>query len=73
MSKVIPQYMSRSQLADFYGMSKRGIEEAILQTLADGHYIRIKRPPSPKGKGHPRYNLADLERAWTYEHPLAVA
>lgn len=70
---IAPKFMNKAQLAGHFGMSKRGIEEAILQTLAEGYHIGMMRPKSAKGLGHPRYNVADIERAWRYEHPLALA
>lgn len=67
-----PQFMSRKQLGEYFGMSRTQITEAIYQSLADGESISVIRPNSAKGKGHPRYKVSDILRAWKYEHPLAL-
>ena len=66
-----PRYLNKVQLAREFGMSKRGIEEALTQSLLQGQKIRIIRPPSAKGKGHPRYCVSDVEKAWRYDSPLS--
>lgn len=70
--KETPTFMNRVQLAAYFGMSVRGVEEGIRQSLINGYKIKTIRPPSAKGQGHPRYKVADVERAWNYNHPLSV-
>ena len=70
---IMPQYMGVSDLATLVGMSKQQVREAIYCSLAEGQIIGCIRPKSAKGLGHPRYKVADILRAWKYEHPLAVA
>lgn len=67
-----PKFMNRVQLASYFGMSVRGVEEGIRQAIIGGHQIKVIRPASAKGYGHPRYKVADIERAWSYEHPLSL-
>lgn len=69
----MPMYMGIADLAELVGMSKQQVREGIYYSLADGQVIECLRLKSAKGYGHPRYKVADVLRAWKYEHPLAVA
>lgn len=67
-----PKFMNRVQLASYFGMSVRGVEEGIRQAIQNGHEITVIRPASARGHGHPRYKVADILKAWRYSHPLAM-
>lgn len=71
MKNYTSSYMNKAQLAKHFGMSKRCVEEGLELSLLSGAKISIIRPPSPKGKGHPRYKVSDVEKAWMYESPLS--
>ena len=69
----MPQFMRVPEIAKLVGMSNKQVREAIYCSLAEGQIISVIRPKSAKGYGHPRYKVADVLRAWRYDHPLAVA
>lgn len=64
--------MTATEIARLINMSPKQCRDAIYQTLLDGEAISVIRPNTPKGKGHPRYRVADLLRAWKFDHPLAA-
>lgn len=69
---ILPQYATVTEIARLISMSPKQCREAIYQSLTEGKTISIIRPLSAKGKGHARYKIADVLRAWKFEHPLAA-
>lgn len=65
-------YYDKGQLGKLFGMSKKCVDNGITQSLLQGKKIRMVRPPSPKGLGHPRYWVADVIKAWEYTDPLQM-
>lgn len=65
-------YYNKVQLGKLFGMSKKAVENCINQSLLQGKKIRMVRPPSPKGLGHPRYWVDDVIAAWEYTDPLQM-